>query len=136
MSLATPLGWSSVVWRVLRAALGLPIGASRWLNLRRQYLRQPLEVEDPANQVRLLPDPCETPPTETPEPVPVLALAEEFLNLLPRSLRELIAEAPHPHPDARMRGPAPAAIRCKVGGDAERQQGVDEPRGEVTLVAP
>src|SRR5262245_19112202 len=136
MALAVPRGSSAVACRAFGAASGFVLEASRRLDLRRQRLRQAFEVEDPADQVRFLPDPRQAPPAEAPEPVPVLALAEELLNLLPCALRELIAEAPHPHADARMRALAPAAIGRNVRGDAVRQQRLDEPRGEVSFVAP
>src|SRR4029453_18113830 len=73
---------------------------SRGLSLRDQQLGEPFEVQDPADQIGLLPDAGQPTPSEAAEPVPVLALAKEFLNLLPAALRQPIPEPPgaHSHP--------------------------------------
>ena len=55
-------------------------GISCGLQRRAEMLGQAFEVQDPADQVGLLADPSESPPTEAPQPVPILALTEEFLK--------------------------------------------------------
>jgi len=73
---------------------------SYWLDLRGHQLRQAFEIKSPADQVRLLANAIEPSATEATQPVPVLTLPEELLDLLSTSLRELVAEAPPSHPDA------------------------------------
>src|SRR5216110_583951 len=107
---------------------------SYWLELRAQHLRQAFEIQDPADQVRLLSDTLESAPTEATQAVPVLALAKEFLDLLAAALRQLIAQASPSHADARVRALAPA----RLGGDMRRdplpEQRLDEGPDEEALV--
>src|SRR5262245_31584213 len=96
------------------------------LQLWRPTLRQPLQIEDPADQVRLL---LHAPPTATPEtaqPVPVLAFAEQFLDQLPTALRELVAGAPHPHAHPGVRGGAATLLDGDVGLNASSEDRGDE----------
>src|SRR5260370_36107161 len=53
-----------------------------------EELRQSLEVQDPADQQRLLPDAPQPAPTQATQPVPYLALAEALLDQLPTPLRQ------------------------------------------------
>src|SRR4029453_14867533 len=80
------------------------------LDLRAQQFRQAFEVEDPADQVRLLADAMEPASAEAPQAVPVLALPEELLDLLPTPLRQPVAEAPHALAHARVGPAAPAPV--------------------------
>src|SRR6266849_10583802 len=76
---------------------------SRRLRPRRPALRQPLQIEDPADQVCLLlhAPPASTP--ESPQPVPVLGFAKQLLDQLPTTLRQMIARAARPHAHTRVR---------------------------------
>src|SRR5229473_108314 len=76
------------------------VPGSCWLCLGDEELRQSLEVQDPADQQRLLPDAPQTAPTEAPQPVPVLALTEEFLDQLPAPLGQLVAASARSHAHA------------------------------------
>ena len=89
---------------------------------RAEVLRQALEIQDPADQVRLLPDSSEPAAAEAPQPVPVLALAEELLDQLPAPLRQAIPEPALAHPHARVGRAAPARLRRDVGLDAPGEQ--------------
>src|SRR5207249_11411619 len=91
-------------------------------------LRQAFQIKRPAYKVRPLTHAIEPSTAEATQPVPVLTLPKELLDLLSASLRELVAEAPPSHPDARMRALAPA-VDGDVGGDPPGQQGVDERGG-------
>ncbi len=93
---------------------------------RAKVLRQAFEIQDPADQVRLLPDSCEAPAAEAPQPMPVLALAEELLDQLPTALRQVIPEPPLAHPHSRVGRAAPARLRRDVGLDASGEQRVEE----------
>src|SRR5713226_10456055 len=73
------------------------------LRLGDEELGQSLEVQDPADQQRLLPDAPQPAPPEAPQPVPVLALAEELLDQLPAPLRQLVATPALAHAHAGMR---------------------------------
>src|SRR5262245_9990689 len=108
--------------------------ASRRLQRRREQRGQTFEVEDPADQVRLLPDAEQPPAAESAQAVPVLALAEEFFDLLARPLREPVSHTPRAHADARMRGLLPARIYRDVGCDAPPEQRLYEAGGEEALV--
>src|SRR4029450_3619724 len=83
------------------------------LDLRAQHLRQAFEGEDPADQVRLLAAAMEPASAEAPQAVPVLALPEELLDLLPTPLRQPVPQAPHAPPHA----PVVAAARARLRGD-------------------
>jgi hypothetical protein len=108
--------------------------ASRHLQLRAEQRRQAFEVEDPADQVRLLPD-AERPASPEPaQPMPVLALAEEFLDLLAGPLGQPVPHAPRAHPDARMRRLLAVGIHRDVGFDAPPEQRLNESGGEETRV--
>src|SRR5262249_39458094 len=64
--------------------------SSRRLHLWVEKGRQALQVEAPADQICLLPDTQQPTPAEAPQPMPVLALAEELLDLLAGPLRQLV----------------------------------------------
>jgi len=110
------------------------IAGSYWLELWVEQLRQTFEVQDPADQVCLLPDAMQTTPTEATEAVPVLALTKELLDLLPASLRQLIAESPPPHADARVRALVPTRLGGDMRRDPPREQRLDECLHEEALV--
>ena len=110
------------------------IAGSYWLEPWAEQLRQTFKVQDPADQVRLLPDAMQTAPTEATEAVPVLALTKELLDLLPASLRQLIAEAPPPHADARVRALVPTRLGGNMRRDPQREQRFDECLHEEALV--
>jgi hypothetical protein len=76
-----------------------------------EMLGQAFEIQHPADQVRLLPDPCEPAATEAPEAMPVLALAEEFLDQLPAPLRQAVPEAALAHAYAPVHRAAAARLR-------------------------
>src|SRR5260370_4264486 len=96
------------------------------LRLGDEELRQALEVQDPADQQRLLPDAPQTAPTEAPQPVPVLALTEEFLDQLPAPLGQLVAASARSHAHAGMRLGAAARVRRDVALDAAHEQRLEE----------
>src|SRR6266566_2588819 len=96
------------------------------VRLRTQELRQPLEIQDPADQQRLLPDAWQSPPTEAAQPVPVLAFPEEFLDQLPAPLRQLVAAATLAHAHPRMGLGAAAGLGRDVRRDAAGKQGREE----------
>src|SRR5260370_30329435 len=96
------------------------------LRLGDEELRQSLEVQDPADQQRLLPDAPQPAPTEAPQPVPVLALAEELLDQLPTPLGQAVAAPALSHAHAGMRLGAAAGVRRDVGLDAPREQRLEE----------
>src|SRR5262245_28931594 len=77
--------------------------ASCRLPRRGPVLRQPLQIEDPADQVRLLLHAPPTSPSESPQSVPILGLPEQLLDQLPTALRESVARAARPHAHARVR---------------------------------
>src|SRR5437773_10650471 len=64
-----------------------------------EKLRQSLEVQHPADQVSLLPNLRQSTPAEPPQTMPLLAFAEQLLDLLPAALRHLIGLPTHPHPN-------------------------------------
>src|SRR5258708_10591365 len=105
------------------------------LRLGDEELRQALEVQDPADQQRLLPDAPQTAPTEAPQPVPVLALTEEFLDQLPAPLGQLVAASARSHAHAGMRLGAAARVRRDVGLDAAHEQRLEEVLWEEPLVS-
>ena len=84
------------------------------LRLGDEEFRHSLEVQDPADQQRLLPNAPQTAPTEAPQPVPVLALAEELLDQLPAPLGQLVAAPARAHAHAGMRLSAAAGLRRDV----------------------
>src|SRR5437867_4017851 len=126
---------ASAARRWFVGAEGAGTTPSYWLDQWGHQLRQAFEIKRPADQVRLLANAVEPSAAEAPQPVPVLTLPKELLDLLSESLRELVAEAPPSHPDARMRALAPA-VDGDVGGDPPGQQSVDERGGEEPLVGP
>src|SRR5260370_16447501 len=69
---------------------------SRRLHPRRPALRQPLQIEDPADQVCLLLHAPPTSTSESPQPVPVLGFAKQLLHQLPTTLRQIITRPPGP----------------------------------------
>src|SRR5262245_7987746 len=107
---------------VCPAADSRPTRAGRpqscWLRHRRPVLRQALEIEDPADQVRLLLYPPAATSTESSQPMPVLGFSKQFLDQLPTPLRELIAHPAHPHPHPRMRRGAAAPLAGDVAPNA------------------
>src|SRR5436309_4003474 len=125
----------SAARRCFVGAEGAGTTPSYWLDQWGHQLRQAFEIKRPADQVRLLANAVEPSAAEAPQPVPVLTLPKELLDLLSASLRELVAEAPPSHPDARMRALAPA-VDGDVWGDSPGQQGFDERGGEEPLSAP
>src|SRR5262245_61398293 len=104
------------------------------LQLRAEQIRQAFEVEDPADQIRLLPDAAQPAPPEPAQPVPILALPEELFDLLPRPLGQLIPEAARAHPDSGMRRLMPPSIHRDVRRDAAPEQRFDEADGEEALI--
>src|SRR3990170_1965165 len=93
---------------------------------RAEVLRQAFEIQDPADQVRLLPDSSEPTAAEASQPVPVLALAEELLDQLPTALRQAIPGPALAHPHARVGRAAPAHFRRDMGLDAPGEQRLEE----------
>src|SRR3989454_6737212 len=124
---------ASAARRCFVGAEGAGTTPSYWLDQRGHQLRQTFEIKSPADQVRLLANAIEPSAAEATQPV--LTLPKELLDLLSASLRELVAEAPPSHPDARMRALAPA-VDGDVWGDPPGQQGFDERGGEEALVGP
>src|SRR5229473_6743436 len=125
-----------------RGALRLPDWSGRscsaprscWLGLGDQQLRQPLEIQDPADQQRLLADAAQPAPAEAPQAVPVLALAKELLNQLPAPLRQVVTAAALPHPHPRMGVGAAPDLRRDMWLDAPREQRLEEVLVEEPLV--
>src|SRR6266850_6894188 len=78
------------------------------LRRRDEMLGQAFEVQDPADEVRLLADAGEPSASEAPEAMPLLPLAEELLDQFAAALREPIRQAHLLHPHARV-GRAAAA---------------------------
>src|SRR5262249_12084793 len=104
------------------------------MQLWRPALRQSLQIQDPADQVRLL---LHMPPASTSEaaqPVPVLAFTEQFLDQLPTALRELVGCAARPHAHPRVRQGAATRLDGDVRFDASGEQRVDEVLVEEPLV--
>ena len=96
--------------------------------------REPLEVEDPPDQQRLLTYPGNTPSAETSQTVPVLGFPEELLDLLSCSLRELVSDATDPHADARVLWLSPARVGGDMGRDPALEKRADQVRAEEALV--
>src|SRR3981081_3025947 len=103
-----------------------PGAGSCRVQLRAQELRQPLEIQDPADQQRLLADAQQSAPTEAAQSVPVLAFAEELLDQPPAPLRHLVAAAPLPHAHSRMSLGTPTGLGRNMWLDAAREQGLKE----------
>src|SRR5215470_1770254 len=99
---------------------------SHGLQLRCQCSGEALEIQDPADQVRLLTDPGEPPPAEATQAVPVFALPEEFLDLLPTALRQSVPDAAHAHPHASVGRPAVPGTDGDVRFNVLGQQRFDE----------
>src|SRR5438094_5353216 len=119
---STPgFGAASAARRCFVGAEGAGTTPSYWLDQRGHQLRQTFEIKRPADQVRLLANAIEPSAAEATQPVPVLTLSKELPDLLSASLRELVAEAPPSHPDARMRALAPAVP--DVPFETNRQSG-------------
>src|SRR6266478_3409972 len=93
---------------------------------RAEVLRQAFEIQDPAYQVRLLSNSSEAAAAEAPQPVPVLALAEELLDQLPTALRQAIPEPALAHAHARVGRAAPARLRRDMGLDTPGEQRLEE----------
>src|SRR5262249_9465215 len=108
--------------------------ALRRLHLGTEEGRQAFEVQDPADQIRLLPDSVQPTPAEAAQPVPVFALAKEFFDLLPRPLGQPVPEPAGPHAHSRMRPLPPTRVHRDVGRDPPAQQRLDEAGGEKALV--
>src|ERR1700675_185568 len=68
----------------------LPVWVSCGLEGRAEVLGQAFEIQDPTDQVGLLPYPGEPAAPEAAEAMPVLPLAKEFLDQLPAPLRHAI----------------------------------------------
>src|SRR5262249_54736014 len=117
------------VWPGCSPAAGdvraLSIGSDR-LPARRLSFRQTFEVEDPADQQRLLLDAAVAPTTEASQAMPIFGFTEQFLNELAATLRESIARTAYAHPNARMRGRAPACLYGDVRFDVPREHRRDE----------
>src|SRR5258708_37081236 len=113
-----------------------PAPGSCRLRLGDEELRQALEVQDPADQQRLLPDAPQTAPTEAPQPVPVLALTEEFLDQLPAPLGQLVAASARSHAHAGMRLGAAARVRRDVGLDSAHHHPLHQLPSEPPLPPP
>jgi hypothetical protein len=102
-----------------RHSLDTTILGSYGLYLRIQQPSEAFEVEDPPDQVGLLADSVEASTAEAAEAMPVFALAKQRLDLLPASLRQLVAESAYAHPHAAM-GQA-------VGAGVDRDVGLNNP---------
>src|SRR5262245_27110215 len=113
---------------------GSGAASSRRLHLGTEQGRQAFEVEDPADQIRLLTDAVQAAPAKAAQPVPVFTLAEQLFDLLPRALGQPVAEAARPHPHPRMRRLSPASVYRDVRLDPALQQCLDEACGEEALV--
>jgi hypothetical protein len=136
MRISTPTGSAASAPRRCGWPLGLlcTVSSSRWLQLGAAQIGQAFEVEDPADQIRLLPNAEQPAPTEPAQPVPILALPEELFDLLPRPLGQLVPEAPPAHPDSCVGGLMPAGVHCDVRRDAAPEQRLDEANREEALV--
>src|SRR5205807_2307930 len=110
------------------------LAGSYRLGLRAQHLRQAYEIQDPADQVRLLADALESTSTEATKAVPIFALAKEFLDLLAAALRQLIAQAAPSHADSHVRALVPARLGGDVRRDPLPEQRLDEGPDEEALV--
>src|SRR5437762_4050264 len=101
---------------------------------RPEVLGQAFEVQDPADQVGLLPDPGKPAATEAAEPMPVLPLAKELLDQLPAPLGEAISGAALAHAHPSVGFAAPAGLRGDVGLDTASEQRLEEVFVEEALV--
>lgn len=113
-----------------------PLVRSYRLPLWCQRPGEAFEIEDPADEVRLLTNPRQPASAESAQPVPVLALTEQFLDLLPTALRQAVAEAPHPHPDPGVRSAAIARVDSDVRLNVPSEQCLDERLAEKPFVGP
>src|SRR5713101_942138 len=111
---------------------------SVWLSCglegRAEVLGQAFEVQDPADQVGLLPHPGEPTAPEAAEAMPVLPLAEELLDQLPAPLGHAIPSAAFAHAHAGVGFAAAAGLRGNVGLDAASEQRLEEVFVEEALV--
>src|SRR5262245_10847664 len=121
---------ASLRWRLP----SLRVGRSYRLHVWTQRSRKSFEIKDPADQITLLPDTVEPSPAEAPQPMPVFAFPEELFDLLPRALRQLVAEPPHAHPHAGVRGLGATRLDRDMGRDLAPQQRRDEGLREEALV--
>src|SRR5262249_12542056 len=95
---------------------------------------QALEVQNPADQIALLPHTSEPTPPKPPQPVPVLTLAEELFDELATPLGQAIRQPVLPHADPGMGGAAAAGLGGDVRHDVARQQRLNEGLMEEALV--
>src|SRR5512145_2164251 len=93
---------------------------------RAEVLRQAFEIQHPTDQVRLLPDPREPAATEAPQAMPVLTLAEEFLDELPAPLRQAIPKAALAHAHTSVGRTAAPHLRRDMRLDAPSEQRLEE----------
>src|SRR4030095_9665988 len=104
------------------------------LNHGAEVFGQALEVQDPADQIALLLHATEPAPAKPPQPVPVLALAEELFDELATPLGQAVRQPVLPHADPGMGGAAAAGLGGDVGHDVARQQRLNEGLMEEALV--
>src|SRR4029453_13387762 len=94
---------------------------------------QAFEIEDPADQVDFLADSRQAPAPEPPQAMPVFALAEQLLDLLPRAL-QAVAEPAHAHADARVRRAPVPDVHGDMRLNAALEQCLDEGLADEALV--
>src|SRR5262245_43965673 len=104
MKRSTPIELRRIRAAAVRSQVTGRLGgaSSRRLHLRAEQGGQRVEVQHPADQVRLLADAEQAAPPEAPQAMPVLPFAEEFLDLLPRPLRQAIPVSARAHAHPRM----------------------------------
>jgi len=64
--------------------------------------RQTLQIEEPSDHERLLPDVLKHPSEESPESMLFFGFSPQLFDLFPRSLTQLVKDPSLPHPDPRM----------------------------------
>jgi len=64
--------------------------------------RKALQIEEPADHERFLPDVSKHSPEESPESVLFFGFSPELLDLFPGSLAQLVEDSSLPHPDSNM----------------------------------
>src|SRR5690242_20599090 len=111
-----------------------PIVAAKALRRCREYVRQPLQIQQPAHQIGFVADLQEPTPLKAPKAVPTFRLTPQFFDLLPGPLREAVAHRPAEPPHPLMDGLSSGRLGGNVRGDASSYEGAQERLGKIPLI--
>lgn len=95
---------------------------------------QPLQIEQPPHQIRFVSDLKQPSPLEAPKPVPAFRLAPELFDLLPRPLREAVADRSTEPPHSLMDRLPSRRLGRNVGSDPPPHEGSQERFRKITFV--